>query len=357
MTNLKIILVISVLGGVSAEKRDEKLPNVFQVIRFPNDACTTSGNTNGVCYSASECRAKGGLAQGTCASSFGVCCSFTGSCGGSTQENNTYFASTGSDTSPCSFSVCKTSEDICQIRLNFDLFDIAQPNTSPSISTDPHGRTQCQKAQFTASSAGAASPTICGTNQAYHMIIEASDDCNKLNFNWVTNASPTSWNIHIMQIPCTAKWKPPEGCLQYYTGTTGLIQSYNYAGGKHLANQDYNNCIRTERNFCSIQYAQVATTDFDMSSTGVVSIAGDDCTDDYVIIAGGGPANVVTANLDRFCGALLAGVTANAAATTIFTQRRPFQLGVHTDGSEVDTAAGVLEGDSGFYIYYNQVAC
>ena len=30
-------------------------------------------------------------------------------------------------------------------------------------------------------------------------------------------------------------------------GTSGYIYSYNYAGGYHLANQDYTNCIRTEQ--------------------------------------------------------------------------------------------------------------
>jgi len=354
---MKIFVLLGVCRIYTAE-RDSKLLNVFNVIRFPNDACITSGNTNGVCYSASECRTRGGNAQGTCASSFGVCCAFIGTCGGSSSENNTYFRSTSSDSSPCRFSVCKTSDNICQLRLNFDAFDIAQPNTVATTEANvPQGRTQCQKAQFTVSSAGASPPVICGSNQAYHMIVEASDDCNIMNFNWLTNASPNNWDIHIMQIPCDAKWKPPEGCLQYYTGSTGYIQSYNYAGGIHLANQDYNNCIRTERNFCSMQYTQVSNTDFSMDGEDADAEAGDDCVRDYVIIHGGGSANVVTANLDRFCGALLADADNAAAATTIFTQRMPYQLGVFTDGSEVGSAVGTNEQSGGFYIYYNQVAC
>ena len=58
----------------------------------------------------------GGTASGSCASGFGVCCTLTGRCGGSTSVNNTYFAADGSEASPCSFKVCKASEDICQIR-------------------------------------------------------------------------------------------------------------------------------------------------------------------------------------------------------------------------------------------------
>jgi len=162
-----------------------------------------------------------------------------------------------------------------------------------------------------------------------------------------------------MQIPCDAKWKPPEGCLQYYTGSTGFIQSYNYAGGIHLANQDYNNCIRTERNFCSIQYSTVIDTDFSLSSVAAaISIGGDTCTDDYLIIQGGSTANVVTLNYDRFCGTLLSGTTASAAATPVFTQRMPFEVGVFTDGAEIDTnAAAPAEASGGFNVFYTQVAC
>lgn len=49
-----------------------------------------------------------------------------------------------------------------------------------------------------------------------------------------------------------------EGCLQYYTGVAGQIRSFNYDPntGLQLSNQDYSVCVRTERNFCSIQYTQ-----------------------------------------------------------------------------------------------------
>ena len=36
----------------------------------------------------------------------------------------------------------------------------------------------------------------------------------------------------------------PDCCLQWYTDATGTIQSFNYQGGYHLANQDYAICIR-----------------------------------------------------------------------------------------------------------------
>lgn len=54
-----------------------------------------------------------------------------------------------------------------------------------------------------------------------------------------------------------------EGCLQYYTGISGMVQSFNYDPntGLQLSNQDYSICIRSERNFCGIQYTACEDVD------------------------------------------------------------------------------------------------
>ena len=46
------------------------------------------------------------------------------------------------------------------------------------------------------------------------------------------------------------------GCLQYFTGVSGNLQSFNYnnAAGLQLSDTDYTICVRMERNFCGIQY-------------------------------------------------------------------------------------------------------
>ena len=172
-------------------------------------------------------------------------------------------------------------------RLNFDIFNIGQPDTNVYTANCVAGqscltnsRTQCQRAQFMASQDGPAAPTICGTNTGYHMILEAEDNCNVLTFTWDSD-STREWNIHISQILCSDPHKPPQGCLQYFTGTTGNIASYNFQGGTHLANQvinvvssqnisfglfqRYNNCIRQEYGFCTISYS-TATNDFQVKS-------------------------------------------------------------------------------------------
>ena len=58
-----------------------------------------------------ECTSKGGTASGTCASSFGVCCVFSISCGATSSANNSYAVmssySVSSDADPCTYTFCK----------------------------------------------------------------------------------------------------------------------------------------------------------------------------------------------------------------------------------------------------------
>ena len=45
--------------ATSASARQDKLLNVFNIIKFPNDGCETVSGTYGVCYTASECDSLG----------------------------------------------------------------------------------------------------------------------------------------------------------------------------------------------------------------------------------------------------------------------------------------------------------
>lgn len=68
---------------------------------------------------------------------------------------------------------------------------------------------------------------------------------------------PRSWRVRISQIHCGSMSKADQGCLQYYSGVSGRIKSFNFdpSSGRQLSNQDYSICLRTERNFCSVQYS------------------------------------------------------------------------------------------------------
>lgn len=64
---------------------------------------------------------------------------------------------------------------------------------------------------------------------------------------------PRMWEIRVTQIPFSQR--APLGCLQYFTGTEGLVQTFNFAdNGRHLANQNYRACFRQETGMCSIAY-------------------------------------------------------------------------------------------------------
>ena len=108
------------LAAAGAQLEREGKQSIFQIVRFPNEVCASSSGVNGTCYTASECTSLSGTASGSCASSFGVCCVFTLSCGGRTSANGSYAMissfSSSSNTDPCTYTYCKTSSDVCKLR-------------------------------------------------------------------------------------------------------------------------------------------------------------------------------------------------------------------------------------------------
>merc|ERR1711892_1371433 len=103
--------------------------SLFSIVQFPNSGCTASSSstTYGTCYTATECEEKGGSADGNCAAGFGVCCLITVStCGSTVSTNTSYIRNTNfpspftpTSTGSCDIKVNKGSEDICQLRLDF----------------------------------------------------------------------------------------------------------------------------------------------------------------------------------------------------------------------------------------------
>lgn len=89
---------------------------------------------------------------------------------------------------------------------------------------------------------------------------------------------PRIWRIRITQIHCGSISRAPQGCLQYHTGINGKIKSFNYnvVSGRQLSNQDYSICIRTERNFCSVQYS--ACPDLENNRSRAFTISGNSNT-------------------------------------------------------------------------------
>lgn len=66
------------------------------------------------------------------------------------------------------------------------------------------------------------------------------------------------WNIEILMIPCRSEARPPSGCLQYFEGVSGQVQSFNFLSSFHLANLAYTVCIRQEEGMRSIDVRQIS---------------------------------------------------------------------------------------------------
>jgi len=292
------------------KERDEKFLSMFNIVRFPNDACD-AGDKNGTCYTKEECSDKGGTNDGTCASGYGICCTFEVTCGSTTSENNTYFTSSGTSGTlgECRVKFCRAADNICQLRLDFDSFAITgpqtgsaatlgyQPPTSDIAGCGTNGQitngaangaiddctsgggsgtaalypyTQCLTDSFSVTNPGGISPpTICGKNQGRHMYVDASADCNDLVF--YLGASDASYNIRITQYNCEYENRAPQGCTEYLFGeSTGFVYTYNWDSGNgyHLANQEQNICIRREKDNCKICYSTVQNEDFGVSAGG-----------------------------------------------------------------------------------------
>ena len=119
--------------------------------------------------------------------------------------------------------------------------------------------------QFTTPSAKAP-PTICGYNTGQHMYLDASEGLSGTNPAMTITTTGTTnerfWQIRVDQIYCGEYHSPAQDCVQYFTGLTGTIQSFNYGVNDdyhHLGSQDYTICIRREEGQCKIGYIPSST--------------------------------------------------------------------------------------------------
>jgi len=283
--------------------------------------------------------------------------------------NTTYLRNPGypstitpSSTGTCKYTVTKTSDDICQLRLDFETLSGYATSTTVGACTDSFAA---------AGQTGKNPPTICGTNTGYHMYVEfgaTSTDTISLTTTYGATTSTLKWNILARQISCTSTWKAPTDCTQYFTGTTGAIYSYNFEGGLFLQGNDYMNCLRTEEGYCSVQYREKSgvTPDAfnlppDPSTTALVV-----CPVAYVAIpthsldgfTGLGAPVIATMEFQtNVCGSIFGYYLAGPPATSVgpipmTTAQRPFVVGVYSD----TTTAGTTS-QTGFALEYNHVSC
>ncbi|XP_030764365.1 uncharacterized protein LOC115888705 [Sitophilus oryzae] len=390
----------------------KKIFSIFTVIKFNNTECNATnwaGTWQGVCYTSSECTQMGGTAFGNCASGYGVCCVFRGSCGDSSSRNCSYFKSpnypdyypstgpvitptttlapvtttgatpdprlhwyyykkgrgdkelddvlsskqTSSDSLSCVFSVYKTNSDVKQIRIDFIDLDLASPTNGTCVT---------ERLVITGQNSNDQIPVLCGYNTGQHVYVDVSQLNGPLQIMVLsTTGSRKRFKMRICQYTDVCSTSQ-NNCLQYYTGVTGVIESFNYDQAAmfnrstpgYFNNLNYAICIRREAGYCSITYRNVQggqTYPFQLVNelpSGQLTVpqgqAGVDilnCPDDYIIIDG-----------TRLCGDRFndGSTSANFSmnAPVVDTSAGPIVINVRTNGN----VTGL-----GFKLYYTQNPC
>ncbi|XP_026758625.2 uncharacterized protein LOC113518061 [Galleria mellonella] len=345
----------------------------LSIVRFANTECSTTGTMRGTCLARRECHNLNGTITGNCASRRGRCCVVTRGCGSTTNVNNTYFTSPGYPSAyaggaACSITVYRCNSNICQLRIDFLDMVLAQPDGDGNCATD----------SVTVTGGNTVVPTICGDNTGQTIFVDFNGNA-AITITITATASTTfarRWNMKLVQLGCDCPGIAPNGCLQYYTGTSGTINSFNYGsaantvlssslvtGTRQMANLNYGICIRMEAGYCGIQYSQSANDVYSFTISGDVEGADNTvlgtslgasndgaCSTDYVII----PNPTVTATgvavgADRFCG---------IGFVSVQTTAKPFVIYVVTNGDEGATATSPPDiGNRGFSLAYSEIAC
>merc|ERR1712223_1725410 len=347
-----LILGLSYVRTETSDEKQGKVFSLFSVVTFPNSQCTAKSDTTeyGTCYTASECTSLGGTTDGNCAAGFGVCCIFsTSTCGTGITQNCTYisnpsYPTTYTTAGSCTHAVTPVNSDICQMRLDFDNFDITE--TTAGVCTDSFAMT---------GPSGQNPLNLCGTLTNFHIYIEnaRSTTASTLAFTIVTGGT---WKIKVSQIECSNLARAYPDCDQYVTGPTGTISSYNWPNVQ-LRAKDYQHCIRREQGYCGIQLSQAVPTtspdSFDtepgtVSENGVVAatVLG------YITL----PGCVSNVGGCQYLGSLFTdGYTAIAANTNdipgaVIVSNHIFKI----EHTQLNLAQTSMEG---FSLVYNQIPC
>ncbi len=237
-------------------------------------------------------------------------------------ENGTYFTNPSSPQRICNLMIRRQNDEICQIRLELDEFDLAPPNENGECNTD-----------FFLVTGGSHVPPLCGLNTGQHLVYSITHNSGPTQLSMVmdttqTTSSTRQWTLRVYQFECSSRMLAPVGCLQYYTGASGDFKSFNYRseisntnpnGPNHLANLNYAVCIRVSNGYCGIKYSQSQgdpysfTVSEDASGTlafplpaANVMLGDTDCSTDYIIIPNGSEAGEINQwTRDRYCGITL----------------------------------------------------
>lgn len=188
-----------------------------------------------------------------------------------------------------------------------------------------------------------------------------STDTASLSF-YMAQTGLRQWKVKVSQISCDADWRAPADCVQYFTGSTGEIQSYGFGSGQMLLNQKYDNCVRQEKGFCKMVWSESATAapdPFQLPEGPAVLLGQNNaCTQAWVYISGGDMGTGInTGTGNTWCGEALACDACAAPVQPSPVTSSSFYLGVFSDGSLKDPANAANTAATGFNLKYVQTPC
>ncbi|XP_022650638.1 uncharacterized protein LOC111266043 [Varroa jacobsoni] len=344
------LVVYAFLPGVRAQSSRPQL-GYFTFLRYRNQECEGRYGQNGTCVTESDCQTRQGIDVGRCAEGYGVCCRVAFTCKMVNKRNETEFVNPSypngeTGTSTCDVTLEKTP-DICQIRLDFIDFSLAQPDEKGLCSRD---------AFMVRNTVGEKFPILCGENSGQHIYVDMGRQSgNPVVLSVVSTGAHSherKWRIKVSYIPCGSLDIVPPGCLQYFRSPSAIVRSFNYGAQlsgnvRYLSNLRYSICLRVEENFCSIKWETDDSDSFNFGRPYDGGTSGANCEDDFVTIDQGSTYGMGPGE-DRFCGNRL------HERNVLISHSKPFQLRVTSNS---DAAGNSMEAQTGFSLRYTQLPC
>merc|ERR1712223_1368420 len=274
---LCLFFVASVATAMPQNKKGKAF-SLFSVVTFPNVECTTTMTPamKGTCVTQEECQNTGNTvatASGNCASGFGVCCFRRITEPGAVTESLTHIESEGFPTPvaalttdpvtpvPRAFPIM-TDSSVCAVKFDFINVQLADP---AAAGTCGDTLTVATPARGVAS-AGFVPGALCGVLTGQHMYVDVNTAggamAATISINTDNTAANRFWKILVQRIACNSPDLPPAGCLQFFTGLSGSITSFNGArmgdAQQMIQNQQYRVCIKRGAGMCSVRYREAA---------------------------------------------------------------------------------------------------
>merc|ERR1711899_320921 len=364
---LCLFFVASVATAMPQNKKGKAF-SLFSVVTFPNVECTTTMTPamKGTCVTQEECQNTGNTvatASGNCASGFGVCCFRRITEPGAVTESLTHIQSEGFPTPVTALAAnpvtplnrafpIMTDSSVCAVKFDFINVQLADP-TAAGVCGD--ALTVVTPARNPG--AGFVPGALCGVLTGQHVYVDVNTAggamAATININNDNTAFNRVWKILVQRIACDSPDLPPAGCLQFFTGLSGMITSFNGArmGDAHqmIQNQQYRVCIKRGAGMCSVRYRE-AGGQIDSFGLGGNAGADGDFDGDSGVKANCDDNQFITVQpIGKICGGVLSSVDGQAKTGPVTSNE--FGLTV----TSADTQA--TQPGSGFNLVYNQVAC